>query len=77
MIYAALPLSFDLNPGRASDANSRVSGESIWYAFSLRENTPKGARVFDGLGGALREERNHWVRCVAEQCHAAEREGSY
>jgi len=77
MIYAALPVSLDLNPSRASDPNLRVSDESIRYAFSLRENSPKGARVFDGLGGALREEWNHWVRCVAEQCDAAERDGSY
>ena len=77
MIYAALPLSLDLNPGRASDANSRVSGESIWYAFSLRENTPKGARVFDGLGGALREERERLGALRRRAMPAAKREGSY
>ena len=72
MIYAALPLSFDLNPSRASDPNARVSDESIRYAFSLRENSPKGARVFDGLGSSLREKRNHRVRGVAKQCDAPE-----
>lgn len=77
MIYAALPLGFDLNPSRAPDPKSRVSGESIRYAFGSREHFLKGARVLDGLGGALREERNHRVRRVAKQCCAAEREGSY
>jgi hypothetical protein len=72
MIYAALPLSFVLNPNRASDPNSRVSDEPIRYAFGLRENSPEGARIFDGLGSALREKRNHRVRRVAEQSDTPE-----
>ena len=75
MIDAAKFERFPLNSTGSRDTIARVHRESSRDILHLSEDAAECARVFDGLGGSLRQEREHRMSRVADKGHAPERKG--
>ena len=73
VIDAAKFEGFPLNSTGPRDAITRVHRESSRDILHLSEDAAERARVLDGLGGALRKERDHRVSRVADKRDAPER----
>ena len=73
MIDAAKCERFPLNSTGSRDSIARVHRESSRDILHLSDDAAECARVFDGLGGSLRQERKHRMSRVADKRDAPER----
>ncbi len=73
MVYMAKFDCFALNSSCPRDAMARVKREGSNDVRHLSQDACERASILDGLCGALRKERDHWMSRVANERDAPKR----